>query len=80
MISLWSELESLCIDRLSHEELTAAIESHCEHLPPDLCERLDELPTDQLRMTLLTARLLHLLRNLRGKTDEPHRVCADHGC
>ena len=77
MISLWSELESLCIDRLSRRELITAIESHCEHLPPDLCERLEALPSDQLRMTLLTARLLHLLRKLRGKTE---RLCADHGC
>ena len=80
MIAVWSELESLCIDRLSHVELTAAVASHREHLPSDLRAGLDELSMEQLRMILLTARLLHLLRNMREKTGAGHGLRADHGC
>jgi hypothetical protein len=66
MISVWSELESYSIDPLSREELTEAIHAHHEHVPDDLRDGLANEPVEYLRMLLLTARLLHVLRSFRN--------------
>lgn len=64
MLASWSELEGFGIDRLCRRELTDAIRDHDIHLPFDLRQPLDEQPVENLRMLLLTARLLHLLRRM----------------
>lgn len=64
-LSSWSQLEAYCIDRLTREELTESIRAQLWHLPRDLRERIDEQATDALRMLVLAARLLHVLRMMR---------------
>jgi hypothetical protein len=73
MITTLSELELSCIDRLSREQLLAALRNHTEHLPGDLVERLDDQSTDQLRLLLLAGRLIRVLRQWghRGPTSTP---------
>jgi hypothetical protein len=73
MITTLSELELSCIDRLSREQLIAALRNHTEHLPGDLLERLDEHSIDHLRLLLLAGRLIRVLRQWgrQGPTSTP---------
>jgi hypothetical protein len=68
MVSIVSELELCCIDRLPRHELIAAVRARAGDLPADLIGRLDEQPTDRLRLLLLAGRLIHVLRRLRDRT------------
>jgi hypothetical protein len=69
MLAAWYELEQNDIDRLSLPELGEAIRRHGVHLPWDLREGIEEQPVENLRMLLLTARLLHLLRKFWKTAD-----------
>jgi hypothetical protein len=66
------ELEMLCIELMTRQQLVEAVRERSECLPVDLREQLDEEPTDRLRLLLVAARLIHALRQLRrhqrGKT------------
>jgi hypothetical protein len=50
------------IDRLSREEVIAAIRAIAADVPADLLERLEQHSIDHLRLLLLAGRLLRVLR------------------
>jgi hypothetical protein len=56
------EMEMLNLDRMSRAELLDAIRQHWDNLPADLRVILEDESTDQLRLLLMAARLLHTLR------------------
>ena len=67
MISILSELELCCIDRMTHQDLIQAIRARAADLPADLLDRLDEQPVDRLRLLLLAGRLIQVSRHLRNR-------------
>jgi hypothetical protein len=67
MVSILSELELCCIDRMTQENLTQAIRARAADLPADLLDRLDEQPPDRLRLLLLAGRLIQVSRHLRSR-------------
>jgi hypothetical protein len=62
MIATLGQLEMHCIDRLCRQELIDAIRARGDCLPEDLRQGLENQPTDRLRLLLLAARLVHVLR------------------
>jgi hypothetical protein len=64
MVSIVSELELCCIDRMPLEQLIAAVRARAEDLPADLLERLEMQTTERLQLLLLAGRLVHVLRRL----------------
>jgi hypothetical protein len=67
MISTLGKLELHLIDPLSRQQLLDAVRLQRNCLPADLLVGLEEQGTDQLRLLLLTARLIEVLRELRGR-------------
>jgi hypothetical protein len=67
MISNLGKLELCCLDQLTRQELLEAIRKHADGLRIDLEESLDDHSTDYLRVLLLAARLLHILRTQQGR-------------
>jgi hypothetical protein len=67
MVSTLGELEMHVIDPMSRQQLLEALRPRRDCLPPDLRERLEEQPTERLRLLLLAARLIHALRLLPGQ-------------
>jgi hypothetical protein len=61
------EIEMRGIGRLSRQGLLDALSPRLGCLPPDLAERLEDQPTDRLRLLLLAARLLYTLRQLQAR-------------
>lgn len=66
MVTTLSELELACIERLTREGLIEAIRARGGDLPADLLERLEEQPTESLRLLLLAGRLIQVLRQMRS--------------
>jgi hypothetical protein len=62
MVSIVSELELCCIDRMSRQQLVQAVRARAGELPPDLLDGLEELSIDRLRLLLLAGRLIQVLR------------------
>ncbi len=62
-----TQLELDLMDRMKRDELLAAIRGRAEHLPADLIAGMEAMPDEYLRLLLLTGRLVHLLRQLRGR-------------
>jgi len=58
--------EMKCLDAMDRNQLIAAVLERSDNLPADLREKLAEQDTDQLRLLLFTARLVHALRHLRS--------------
>jgi hypothetical protein len=67
MVSILSQLELCCIDRMTEQELIRAVRARADDLPLDLLERLEEQSIDCLRLLLLTGRLIQVLRHLRSR-------------
>jgi hypothetical protein len=65
MVLKLSRLELLDIDRLTRAQLIDAVLTSREHLPADLVDSVAQLPVDQLRLLVLTARLICVLRLLQ---------------
>jgi hypothetical protein len=63
-----TQLELDLIDHMKRQDLIEAVRARAEHLPGDLLVRLEEQPDDYLRLLLLAARVVHLLRHLRGQS------------
>jgi hypothetical protein len=59
------DLEMNCLDDLTRKQLVEAVSQRSDCLPVDLLERVEEQETDQLRLLLFAARLIHALRQLR---------------
>jgi hypothetical protein len=66
VISTVGEIELRCIDQLTRPELIETIRGRQAHLPVDLLERLEEQPSDHLRLLLLAGRLIYVLRRLQS--------------
>jgi hypothetical protein len=62
MVSILSELELCSIDRMTRQELIAAVRVREEDLPVDLLGNLEEQATDRLQLLLLAGRLIQVLR------------------
>jgi hypothetical protein len=67
MVSTLGKLELHLIDPLSRQQLLDAVRLRRDYLPADLLVGLEEQGTDQLRLLLLTSRLIEVLRELRGR-------------
>ncbi len=67
MVSTLGKLELQQLDPLSRRQLVEAIRARRHNLPPDLLGGLEEQATDQLRLLLLTARLIEVLRELQSR-------------
>ena len=67
MVSTLTELEMQLIDTMSREQLLAAIRQRLNSLPADLLMRLEDQPTDALRLHLLAARLIGALRQMQNR-------------
>jgi hypothetical protein len=57
--------EMKCLELMERQQLLEAVQARSDSLPADLRERVEEQETDQLRLLLLAARLIHALRHLR---------------
>jgi hypothetical protein len=66
MVSVLGELELRWIERLTRPELLNAVWALRDSVPSDLVAGLEEVATEQLQLLLLAARLIHVLRRLRG--------------
>jgi hypothetical protein len=62
MVSTLGELELQSIDLMSRQQVLDAIGPRQDCLPPDLREHLEEQPTGRLRLLLMAARLIQVLR------------------
>jgi hypothetical protein len=60
-----AKLELLDIDQMTRHQLVDAVLTSREHLPDDLVGRVELMPVDQLRLLVLTARLVCALRHLQ---------------
>jgi hypothetical protein len=60
-----AKLELLDIDQMTRHQLVDAALTSREHLPDDLVARVEQMPVDQLRLLVLTARLVCVLRLLQ---------------
>jgi hypothetical protein len=67
MVSNLTDLEVRGIEQMPRQELLEAIRTCRDHLPVDLLERLEERPIYQLQMLLLAARLIQVMRHLKGR-------------
>jgi hypothetical protein len=67
MVSTAFDLELHHIDQMTRFELVAAIRSKRECLRDDLLEGLEEESTEHLQLLLLAARLIQVLRQMRGR-------------
>jgi len=67
MVSLATlyELEMRYLDVMPRQQVIEALGACPDCLPVDLTEGLVDAPTDRLRLLLFTARLIHVLRQLR---------------
>jgi hypothetical protein len=65
LVSTWSDLERSGIDRMSREQMLAAIRARADDLPGDLPERLEKQSTDWLQLLLLAGRPIQVLRHTR---------------
>jgi hypothetical protein len=73
MVAL-SELELHCIDELTRPQLIGAIRERFDCLPEDLRLRLEEQGAERLRLLLLAALLIQVLRQApccRGAGESP---------
>ena len=61
------ELELTCIDRMTRPQLIQAAQEHWDCLPASLQVRVEDEPTDHLRLLVVAGRLLHALRHLLGR-------------
>ena len=55
MVSMLSQLELCSMDRMTRQELMAAIRARGDIMPTDLLGQLEEQPTRQLQLLLLLA-------------------------
>ena len=60
-----ANLELLDIDPMTRPELLDCIQTSRVHLPDDLVTRTEAMPVDHLRLLLLAARLICVLRHLQ---------------
>jgi hypothetical protein len=67
MVSTLGKLELQLIDPLNRQQLIEAVRLRRNCLPLDLLDGLEQQATDQLRLLLLTARLIEVLRELQGR-------------
>jgi hypothetical protein len=74
MVRAISELELSCLDHLPRQDLLHAVRARAGDLPSDLLRRLEEQPTDRLRLLLLAGRLIQVLRHART----PCRCAPEH--
>ena len=65
MVWTVGNLEMQSIDLMSRQQLLDAIRPYRDGLAADLRERLEEQPLERLRLLLLAARLIHVLRQTR---------------
>ena len=76
MVSMLSQLELCSMDRMTRQELIAAIRARGDIMPTDLLGQLEEQPTRQLQLLLLAGRLIQVLRHVRKETAPTYRpVC-----
>ena len=68
MASILTELELCEIDRMTRQELIAAVRARGDDLPADLLQQLEEQPTHRLQLLLLAGRLIRVLRQLPKDT------------
>ncbi len=73
------EMEMKRLDEMTRSQLIEAVLKRIDCLPLDLQERISERETDELRLLLLTARLIYALRHLHPmfeKTSQPSSGCS----
>jgi hypothetical protein len=66
MVWTLGKLEMQSIDLMSRQQLLEAIRPHQDYLAVELRDRLEEQPLEWLRLLLLAARLIHVLRKGRN--------------
>jgi hypothetical protein len=64
MVSIVSELELCCIDRMPRHQLIEAVRARSDDLPADLLDRPEGQSTERLQLLLLAGRLIQVLRRL----------------
>jgi hypothetical protein len=57
-----NDLELYKLDRMTREEIIAAIQTRRDHLPADLLEGLEEQSTLRLQLRVVAARVIEILR------------------
>jgi hypothetical protein len=60
------DLEMRYLDTMPRQQVLEAFTMCADCLPADLAAGLEDATTDRLRLLLFTARLIHVLRQLRG--------------
>jgi hypothetical protein len=68
MVLKLTKLELLDIDRMSRVELIDTIRTSEEHVPEDLVAEVEQFSNDHLKLLVLTARLVCVLRLLRKQS------------
>jgi hypothetical protein len=67
MVSILSELELCCIDRMTPQQLLEAIRSRANDLPADLLGELEKQSVQRLQLLLLAGRLIRVLRQWQDR-------------
>jgi hypothetical protein len=67
-----TKLELTDIDRMTRPQLLDVIQTARKHLPDDLFACAEDLPVDHLRLLVLVARFVCVLRILHGEIVEDH--------
>jgi hypothetical protein len=69
MIAVLVELEGRLLEAANRDQLIATLAERADCLPPEFTrERLEQQPTDRLRLLLLAARMIYVLRQQVRRT------------